>query len=100
MSIMREQIKASKKSKVEAERKQLEEKVSEAEKQLKEVQDKLKRLNESDPGFGLLQTMFVIHRRLQEVARQSDAVGGIAQTRIGTTQFHEFRQWQQDARVE
>ncbi|CAB9508745.1 Probable chromatin-remodeling complex ATPase chain [Seminavis robusta] len=47
ISILREQIRSSKKEKLETERKQLEEKAAEAEKQLKDVQDKLKALTES-----------------------------------------------------
>ena len=48
ISIMRDQIRASKKKDTEAERQKLEEKVSEVEVQMKEVQDRLKALNESD----------------------------------------------------
>ena len=45
---MREQIRKSKAEKVEVERKQLQEKVTEHEVQIKEIQDRLKALNESD----------------------------------------------------
>ena len=48
LSIMREQMRASKKEKVETERTQLEEKLAEVEKQIKEIQDNLKAINESD----------------------------------------------------
>jgi SLIDE len=47
LSILRDQMQASRKEKVETERKQLEEKLSEVEKQIKDVQDKLKAINES-----------------------------------------------------
>ena len=51
ISVMREQMRVSRKKKVEAERHQLAEKAAELEGQMKEVQDRLKALNES--GFDL-----------------------------------------------
>ena len=51
ISIMRNQMRASRRKKVETERLQLEEKASEIEVQMKEVQARLKALNE--PGFDL-----------------------------------------------
>jgi SLIDE len=47
LSILRDQMRASRKEKVETERKQLGEKLFEVEKQIKDVQDKLKAINES-----------------------------------------------------
>lgn len=72
LSILRDQMRASRKEKVETERKQLEEKLSEVEKQIKDVQDSLKAINESadDEPSGTISPMREPSRGGQDMSGQ------------------------------